>query len=62
MVEEMQRPVVGFRLDGCRRLAVRGDEFGKVADTVPLPTGEVWEIHWRDGSMDLWFHRCQPPE
>jgi hypothetical protein len=37
MVEEMQRPVVGFRLDGCRRLAVRGDEFGKVADTVPLP-------------------------
>lgn len=61
MVDEMRR-VAGFKLDDERRLAVRGGEFGAVVDTVSLPSGEVWEIDWPDGSKDLWLCRNQPPE
>jgi hypothetical protein len=56
MVEEI-RSVMVDGPDGCKLRPVRGQcDVGTVADSVTISGGEVWEIHWRDGTMDLWFH------
>lgn len=35
---------------------------GDVVNTVSTPAGEVWEIEWADGSVDLWLNRHEPPD
>lgn len=56
MVDEIRSEVVDGP-DGCKLRPVRGRcEVGTVVDSVKISGGEVWEINWPDGSMDLWFH------
>jgi hypothetical protein len=55
MQERKIRPVIGTGPNGCERWAARGGMFGKVKDSVAVAGGEVWEIHWQDGTMDLWW-------
>jgi hypothetical protein len=31
----------------------RGEDVGTVVDTVMIPAGQVCEIHWGDGSVEL---------
>ena len=38
----------------CGRYVVRGEsELGRIVDSVIVGDGEVWQIDWPDGSMDL---------
>ncbi|GAA3404975.1 hypothetical protein GCM10011577_38810 [Pseudarthrobacter polychromogenes] len=39
----------------CGRYVVRGDgvELGRIVDSVVVGDGEVWEIAWPDGTIDL---------
>ena len=60
--DDLIRPVTGCGPDGCGRHAMRGDEVGDVVNSVTTPAGEVWEIEWADGSMDLWLYRQRPPD
>lgn len=38
----------------CRRYVMRGeDDLGRIVDSVVVGDGEVWQIDWPDGTMDL---------
>ena len=52
-MSERIRAVVGCGTEGCEQLVARGEELGRIVDRVIVGDGEVWQIDWPDGTMDL---------